>query len=191
MCQLSTLRSLDDKVELGSPDGGNPVTTSQGKKKKYKRYNNNDVIMEALALYILPRGTSLKSYCTKEGRKVPLTTMRRLFMHCKVFELQAKNTCVGDVEKELKAYLTKTNDNGKARTGPASASKRYLTSNEELAIVQIARLMGSCGAGVGRDELLEIVNSYIHHHEDARLIEPATMRLVEELMKRHTELINL
>jgi hypothetical protein len=51
--------------------------------------------------------------------------------------------------------------------------------------------MGSCGAGVSKDELLEIVNSYIHHHKDARLIEPATMSLVEQLMARHEELVKL
>jgi hypothetical protein len=105
--------------------------------------------------------------------------------------MQAENTCVGDVEKVLKAHLAKTRVNARNRTGPANVAKRYLTNNEELAFVQIARLMGSCGAGVGKEELLGIVNSYIHHHEDARLFEPATMRLVEQLMSRHNELTKL
>ena len=54
MCQLSTLVSLDDKVEVGSPDStGNQVVGKPSKAKSYKKYNNNDVIMEALAFYIL------------------------------------------------------------------------------------------------------------------------------------------
>ena len=124
------MRSLDDKVELAKPDGPNGLASKAGKEKKYKKYNNNDVIMEAMSLYIQPRGTSLKSFCNKDGRKVPLTTMRRLFLHCKVFEMQANNTCVGDIEKVLKAHLEKTQDNEKTRTGPANAATRYLTNNE-------------------------------------------------------------
>jgi hypothetical protein len=196
MCTFSTIRSLDDKVEFSSPDTGNQVSGKAVKDKKYKKYDNNDVIMEALAFYILPRGTTLASYCKKngspkDGRKVPLSSMRRLFLNCKVFEMQAKNASVGNVEKALKGYLAKTRENEKTRTASAHEANRYLTNNEELAIVQIARLMGSCGAGVSKDELLEIVNSYIHHHDDARLIEPATMSLVEQLMARHEELVKL
>jgi hypothetical protein len=74
--------------------------------------------MEALAFYILPRGTTLASYCIKngspkDGRKVPLYSMRQLFLNCKVFEMQAKNASVGDVEKALKGYLAKTRENEK------------------------------------------------------------------------------
>ena len=140
MSPMTTTQSLDDKVELAPTTGSNKVAGRAGTGKKYKKYNNNDVIMEALSLYVLPRGTSLKSFCNKDGRKVPLTTMRRLFLHCKVFEMQANNTCVGDVEKVMKAHLKKKEDNEKTRTGPANAATRYLTDNEELAIVQIARL---------------------------------------------------
>ncbi len=51
--------------------------------------------------------------------------------------------------------------------------------------------MGSCGSGVGRAELLEIVNTYIHRHTDERMLEPATMRLGDEVLKGHSELTKL
>jgi hypothetical protein len=44
---------------------------------------------------------------------------------------------------------------------------------------------------VGRDELLDMANSYIHHHADARMTQPATMNLVDHLLKRHRELAKL
>jgi hypothetical protein len=51
--------------------------------------------------------------------------------------------------------------------------------------------MGSCGAGIGRDELLDIINTYIHHHEDSRMFEPASMGLVNQILKRHSDLTKL
>jgi hypothetical protein len=73
-----------------------------------------------------------------------------------------KNTSVGDVEKALKAYLAKTRENEKTLTVFASEANRYLTNYEELAIVQIARLIGSCGAGVGKDEIwISSIHTYI------------------------------
>ena len=98
---------------------------------------------------------------------------------------------MGDIEKILRAHFAKTEENRRKCTGLANKATRYLTINEEVAIVQIARLMGSCSAGIGREELLEIVNTYIHHHVDSRMMEPATMRLVEMILKKHTMLTKL
>ena len=190
MSDVTPPSTLDDKVEFSAIKSGNKTGT-RGKKKMYKKYNNNDVVIEALGFYLRPIGSSLKSYCVEDGRRVPYTTMVRLYKDCKVYELQALKTCVEEVEKVLKSSLAKTRQNSRKRTGAASKASRYLTNNEELAIVQIARLMGSCGAGIGRDELLDIVNTYIHHHEDGRMFEPATMRLVDQMLKRHSDLAKL
>ena len=59
-------------------------------------------------------------------------------------------------------------------------------NQQELVIVQIARLMGSCHrAGIGNDELLDIVNMYIHHHSNSWMFELAVtiMGLVEQMLK--------
>jgi hypothetical protein len=180
-----------DKVVFGTGGADEPASGRLPKPKTYKKYGNSDVIREALAFYILPPGTTLAAYSKVHSNKVPLSTMRRLFFHCKVFEMKTNNTSVGEVEKVLTDYLKKKRMNERTRTGAAHVALRYLTDNEELAIVQIARLMGSCGAGVGRDEVLDMVNTYIHHHADARMIQPATMNLVEQLLKRHSELAKL
>ena len=67
MSKSTTTSSLDDKVEFSSIVTGNK-TGKRGKKKKYKMYNNNDVVIEALGFYICPLGTSMKSYCKEDGK---------------------------------------------------------------------------------------------------------------------------
>jgi hypothetical protein len=190
MSDSTPTSTLDDKVEFSSIVTGNK-TGKRSKKKQYKKYNNNDFIIEALGFYVRPLGASMNAYCKEDGKKVPYCTMVRLYKECNVFQLQAQKTCVEAVEKVLKSQLAKTRQNERKRTGAASKASRYLTNNEELAIVQIARLMGSCGAGIGRDELLDIINTYIHHHADSRMIEPASMGLVDQILKRHSDLTKL
>jgi hypothetical protein len=187
----SPTTSLDDKVDFGDIPAGTGITGRRGKKKVYKRYTNADVVIEALIFYNRPLGSSLTASCKEDGRRVPLSTMKRLFKDCNVFQLQAQKTCVTVVEKVLKSHLAKTRANARKRTGSASQASRYLTNNEELAIVQMARLMGACGAGISRDELLDIVNTYIHHHADPRMIEKASMGLVDQILKRHSVLAKL
>jgi hypothetical protein len=131
--------SLDYKVEFGP--ALKLVATGAGcvKAKTYKKYSTiNDVITEAIAFYILPRGTTLASFSKTVGNKVPLSIIRELFFQCKVFELQATNACVGTLLLVLKEYLAKTHENKVKQTIPASTARRYLTENEEFAIVQIA-----------------------------------------------------
>jgi hypothetical protein len=192
MSQLSSQPTVNDKVVFGTTSTtGNRNITRSTEAKKYKKYTDDDVILEALEFYILPQGSSFKKFAKRESKKVPPSTMRRIFSNCGIFEMKSNGRCVGDIEKVLKEHLKQTRTNEQNRTGPASSAKRYLTNNEELAIVQLARLMGSCGAGVGRDELLDVINSYIHHQEDSRMIEPATMKMVDQMLKRHKELTKL
>jgi adenine-specific DNA methylase len=68
MGDAPTTSSLDNKVDFGDIDAGTGVTGRRGKKKKYNRYNNNDVVIEALSFYNHPLGSSLTSYCKEDGR---------------------------------------------------------------------------------------------------------------------------
>jgi hypothetical protein len=118
MSDVSPTSSLDDKVEFSAIPEWNK-TGRRGKKKKYKMYNNNDVVIEALNYYIRPLGSSLKTFCKEDGRRVPYTTMVRLFKECKVHELQAQKTCVETVEKVLKTHLAKLRQNSRKPELPA------------------------------------------------------------------------
>jgi hypothetical protein len=116
---------------VGSGSTTRLIAGRLGKAKTYKKYSNDDVIKETLAYYILPRGTTLAAYSKNASNKVPLSTMRRLFCNCKVFETQADNASVGKVEKVFNEHLIKTRLNKQKQVGPANTAKRYLTDNEQ------------------------------------------------------------
>ena len=58
-------------------------------------------------------------------------------------------------------------------------------------IVQMCPILSMCGCGVSADELLNMSNEYIHHHQDARLIQAATRKTTRGLMGRHKELVKI
>jgi hypothetical protein len=50
----------------------------------------------------------------------------------------------------------------------ASASRRYLTNDEELAIVQLCHVLVSIGIHVLKQEGFKMIDKYIHIKEDER-----------------------
>ena len=54
---------------------------------------------------------------------------------------------------------------------PASDNNWYLTEQEELSIAQLVRVLAKCGQGVAREEVLAIIDDYVHigEHERAKI----------------------
>jgi hypothetical protein len=98
---------------------------------------------------------------------------------------------IREADVALRVKLAKKEKNEKARVLAAGEAKRYLTDNEELAIIQMCRVLSMCGRGVTKDGLLNITNEYIHHHEHARLNQNATRKITRGLMGRHKELVKI
>jgi hypothetical protein len=68
----------------------------------------------------------------------------------------------------------------------------YLTNKKELAIIQMCRILRACSRGVSADELLNMTNDYIHHHQDARQIQAVTHQITPGgMMGCHKELVKV
>jgi hypothetical protein len=88
----------------------------------------------------------------------------RYLKGCNIFEMKRLGKPIREADVALRVKLAKKKNNVKTRVSAAGEVKRYLTDNEELAIVQMCRVLGMCGRGVTKDELLNITNAYIHHY---------------------------
>jgi hypothetical protein len=148
-------------------------------------------VKETLDFYVKLCGYGLTQFCAQPGNKVPLTSLKRYLKDCNIFEMKPLGKPIREADVALRVKLAKKNNNKKARVPETGEAKRYLTDNEELAIVQMCRVLSMCGRGVIKDELLNITNAYIHHHQDARLIQDATRKITRGLMGRHKELIKI
>ncbi len=70
-------------------------------------------------------------------------------------------------------------------------STKYLTDNEELAIIQLCRLLGSMGYGITRDELQDIVSSITNFDLDERDIVAVSDKVVRGLFSQHGDLLKI
>jgi hypothetical protein len=96
-----------------------------------------------------------------------------------------------EVDSVLRARLERKVDNEKKRVVNANMATRYLTNNEENCIVCQEKILAACGRGICTEELLELINIYIHQQKDARLIHPATMKTVRGFLNRHKGLVKI
>jgi hypothetical protein len=124
-----------------------------------------------------PLGYGLSKFCALPGKKVPISSLWRYLKDCNIFELRREGRPIREADAALRLKLVRKTENEKRRVQHANKAKRYLTNNEELAIVQMCRILSMCGRGVSAIEFLNITNKYIHHHLDARLVQAATRKI--------------
>ena len=63
-----------------------------------------------------------------------------------------------------------------------------MDNDEEGTIANIAKLMATCGRGLCKEELLDLINLILLEKSDKRQFVPATMKTVDGLIKRHQDL---
>ena len=65
-------------------------------------------------------------------------------------------------EPIINNFLSSFGDSKCSRTKNATSANRYLTDNEEQAIVWIAKIACAAGLGLTRDDLLSMINDYVN-----------------------------
>jgi len=85
-------------------------------------------------------------------------------------------------EPIINEFLHSIGQNKSARTKSAISSNRYLTENEEKAIVWIAKIACAAGLGLTREDLLNIINEYVNDGKTDNLAMLVTMEMVTRII---------
>jgi hypothetical protein len=131
---------------------------------KYRKYTDDDLKEHLSTYYNSP--LPLREYLKTTNCIIPRTTFHKACTTIGLKEKKLSNIPLEAVEKCIICYFTDMNKNEKYRGSKAGAANRYLTDNEEMAVMQIARLLGEMGGGLSKSELLKIVDEYVNQHED-------------------------
>ena len=70
-------------------------------------------------------------------------------------------------------------------------SNRYLTDDEEKLIVNVAIILASMGLGIDKTTCLSIINTILQARIEKIHFKPATMNVLNQIMKKHKELVHL
>ncbi len=180
-------------IEKASSTTKTSSRSSQSKKKTTYRssYTNADIGVDLLSFY--NSQIRVKDFCEKlKLTQIPYTTFRRHVRDSGLDACKAQDEPAERVEGLVNKYILKLDENkNKTRTKPASGNNRYLTEQEELSIAQMVRVLAKCGQGVAREEVLAIIDDYVHIEEDKRASVECSEKVLRGFLSRHSDLIKL
>jgi len=82
-------------------------------------------------------------------------------------------------------FLSSMCENKSARTKSATSANRYLTDNEEKAIVWIAKIACAAGLGLTREDLLNMINEYVNDGKSDNSSIHVTMEMVSRIIRNN------
>jgi hypothetical protein len=174
--------------KLPVPEGSRSISTL--KQKTYKQtYTNADLEKQLLAVYAMPIGSSLSAFC--KGHTIPKSSFHRHFKESGLSNLQALKKPVGMAKATLVPYFLAVEENSGKHTVTASEANCYLTDQQELAIVKIAKLLGMMGKGITRLDIHRMIQEVLNINEDERTRYKCSEKVVDRLLKNNKELVKL
>jgi len=163
---------------------------SVSKSRMYRLYSDDAFFDSLLKFFLQKEQEPLHTFTKRENMN--RSTFRRFFIESGLQKLK-ESGCKDEAQARLylTAYFEKKSKNRSFRTENATKSTRYLTDNEELAIIQLCRLLGGMGYGITRDELQEIISNLTNFDVDEREKVEVTDKVVRGLFKRHSDLLKI
>jgi hypothetical protein len=137
----------------------------------------------------MPIGSSLSAFY--KGHTIPKLSFHRHFKESGLSNLQALKKPVGMAKATLVPYFLAVEENSGKCTVAASEANCYLTDQQELAIVQIAKLLGMMGEGLTRLDIHRMILEVLNINEDERTRYECSEKVVDRLLKNNKELVKL
>ena len=85
----------------------------------------------------------------------------------------------------LVPYFLAVKENSGKHTVTASEANCYLTDQQELAIVKIAKLLGMMGKGITRLDIHRMIQEVLNINEDERTRYKCSEKVVDRLLKNN------
>jgi hypothetical protein len=158
--------------------------------KKYK--GSADICKHLVAYYSIADDAKLNTYVLSQTT-IPKTTFRN---HWKASGLRAMHEesprpPLERARAHASRYLATLSKSKKSRPSHASMSNRSLTPDEELAFVQLMRMLGNMGHGVTKLEALDVIDEYINGRVDKRDRVEVSEKILRGILDRNKDLVKV
>jgi hypothetical protein len=169
-----------------SPD---KVTTNVYNDKQVycKDYTIASVVKDLVRFYELTPGISMSQFLGYHST-IPKSTFQRHYKDSLLKEMKEQKEPVAKARVAAAVYLAKLLKKKSKRTKKASWTNRYLTHDEELAFVQIMRIIGNMGYGITRQEALSMIDDHIHQKVDERDALECSEKVLRAILSRNKDI---
>jgi hypothetical protein len=152
-----------------------------------KDYTISDVVKDLVTFYELAPGISMTQFLASHST-IPKTTFFRHYRDNKLFAMKKNQESLSKARVAAAVYLAQLLKKKSKRTEKASWTNRYLTEDEELAFVQIMRIIGNMGHGVTHQEALAMIDDHIHQKVDRRDAMECSEKVLRAILNRHKDI---
>ena len=152
-----------------------------------KEYTVSDVVKDLVRFYELTPGISLIQFLAYYSA-IPKTSFLRHYKDSLLKEMKGRREHVAKARVAAAVYLAKLLKNKSKRTKKACWTNRYLTHDEELAFVQIMRIIGNMGHGITHQEAISMIDEHVHGKVDARDAVECSEKVLRAILSRNKEI---
>ena len=187
-----TIKQSFDRVLISPPKRTQGRTTTNKKKheKKYKvNYSDDDVSRLLLEWY--ESDISVNKFVATPNFLIPRTTFQEHTNNSGIAEMKKNGESIEHARVIVRMYLDLLTQNTKGRTEKASEANQYLTDNEEDYIYQLIRVLGSMGHGLGRKEILNLIDELIFFDEPDISHFDCSRHVLDRFLAKHPDLKNV
>ena len=154
-----TIHGNFDRVLIAPPKRTQGQTNNKKNKegRKYKlNYGDDDVSRLLLEWY--ESDLSINKFVVTPNFPLPRSTFLYHLKSSHLSEMKEEGESVERARFFVLLYMDLLQQNRKGRTKNTSDTNRYLTDDEEEYIYQLVRVLGSMGHGLGRKEILDLID---------------------------------
>jgi 3-keto-L-gulonate-6-phosphate decarboxylase len=152
-----------------------------------KSYTISDVVKDLIRFYEMAPGISMTQFLGYHS-SIPKTTFLRHYTDSLLRDMKKRNEPVARARITAGVYLANLLKKKSKRTVKASWTNRYLTHDEELAFVQLMRILGNMGHGVTHEEALGIIDEYVHQDIDERERIECSEKVLRSILNRNKDI---
>jgi len=162
--------------------------------KKIQKYATHEkaVWMSAFFNFIVAdHGISQRKFCNsglcKIARKTFIDSWNKIpkLQEIKMDKMKTMTEKLECAEPIINDFLCLIDRNKSERAKSATSANRYLTENEEMAIVWIAKITCAAGLGLTREDLLNLIDGYVNDGKSGDSVMHVTMETVTRIIRNN------
>ena len=160
------------------------------KSRSYARVPDSDV-MKHLKCYYNQSSCSFNKFCTVNSIASKRANLYKIFCASGAKIMKDEGKPWHCAMNAIKKHLNHRGEKSKNHLYKMSSSNRYLTNDEEKLVINMAKLMSTIGLGLEKQICLDIINAIIQSRIEMKDFKPATMSVLDLMIKKNKELVKL
>ena len=154
-----------------------------------KRLSTKFIVDQLRAFYKAPSTVTFNKFCEK--RKIKRSNLGKIWRSSGLNEMKNKNEDITKAMDKLTNYLESREQTHKHKMEKLHKSHEYLTDDEVVLVINLAKLLASMGYGIDRTICTDIITSVLKTRlqlVECLQISPSVLNL---MMQRHSEVVQL